>query len=452
MVSYRSVAVRALRVPLFAASLLVAAAVPLRAQDALSGDKQQKADAVKADLLRLSELERAYYTQNKKFTDDLKALNFAPSSGAQVTMSYASARAWAANATHPVIAPFACFIIVSSATGSSPAEKPFCQDQRRSSAASALAAAGTTPAPTKTAAPTTSVPTTPAPVPTAAPPVTSAPAPSAPATEQPKAVAQAPKQQPPAKQAPKPAPTSRRAQPNRPRTPVVPGPVLVAPMLPAQGNVSAAARATTRQASAAAGGPVENVTVQQFSDRLSQITNGALDALNAKAPELVRDPYESTAEFEARRAAAAAQFARREAEYFARSARTLVVQLPVKDAKYDADREVLEFSVDPVELPTARSFSTESAGALTVTCYTRPVFWCGPEAGMTYEGGDLWRVPRARARELDVLRSPMTMTAKFAVGYRDDTRGPSLTVLELDLQAKGQSVARWMAPGTGAPR
>jgi hypothetical protein len=270
--------------------------------------------------------------------------------------------------------------------------------------------------------------------------------------EQPKTIAQAPKPQAPAKQpAAKPAPTTRRAQPNRPRT-SVPGPVLVAPMMPAQGNVSAAARATTRQASAIVGGPVENVSVQQFSDRLAQITNGALDALNAKAPELVRDPYESTAEYEARRAAAAAQFARRESEYFARNARTLVVQLPVKDAKYDADREVLEFSIDAVDLPTARSFSTESAGALTVTCYTRPVFWCGPEAGMTYEGGDLWRVPRARARELDVLRSPMTVTAKFAVGYRDDTRGPSVTVLELDLQAKGQSVARWLAPGTAAPR
>lgn len=432
------------------AGLLGAAAAfqTVRAQE-LTGDRLAKSEAVRADLSKLSDLQRAYFEKNKTYTVDSRALNFAPTSGAQISMSYASVRSWAANATHPVIAPFVCFIIVSSPAANTPAEKPFCTDSRRGTAASALAQAGPAPTGSATAAVSKAAADSKAAAKTAAPPQQVAAAP---------AKQDVPRKQvvtPPQQAAPSTAP--QKAQPRRPVTRrsasrQAPVPAVPTPLLPAQGEADVAARLQTRGASSlvAGTGPVEAVTTQQFTDRLGQIATGALDALNARAPELVRDAYESSAEFEGRRAQAMAQYSRREVDYFSGNSRTFVVQLQARDAKYDADREVLEFSVDPVPLPTSRSFSTESgATQLTVTCYTRPVFWCSPDAGMTYEAGDLWRVPRARARELDVLRSPLTLQARFAVGRRDDLRGPGLTLLGLELQAKGQSVARWEAPVAG---
>ncbi len=433
----------------------VAAIQTVPAQE-LTGERLTRSELVKADLSRLSDLQRGYFEKNKTYTVDSRALNFAPTSGAQISMSYASVRSWAANATHPVIAPFVCFIIVSSPAANTPAEKPFCTDSRRGTAASTLTQASPAAAPSTPASAGVSKAAADSKVAAKA---AAVPSPGTAVQQVAAARQDVPRKQavtPPQQAAPTPAP--QKAQQRRPlvrRVPIRPAPVLTVPtpLLPAQGEVGAAARLQTRGASPVAGGPgpVEAVTTAQFTDRLVQIATGALDALNAKLPELTRDEYESSEEFEGRRAQAMAQFARREVEYFAVNSRTFVVQLQAKDAKYDADREVLEFSVDPVPLPTSRSFSTGGGSSqLTVTCYTRPVFWCAPDAGMTYEAGDLWRVPRARARELDVLRTPLTLQARFAVGSRDDLRGPALTLLGLELQAKGQPVARWEAPIAGA--
>ena len=191
--------------------------------------------------------------------------------------------------------------------------------------------------------------------------------------------------------------------------------------------------------------------MKAFADRLDQIASGAAEIMRAKPPELARDPYESSAEYAARRADALAAYNRREADYYAKNTRTFVVDLPAKDAKYDPDRELLDITVDPVVLPTMRSF-TAGGGlpALAVNCYTRPVFWCSPDKGMTYEPGDLWRVTRAKAREIDVLKTPLTVQARFALGPHEDSRGPALTLIGLELQAKGVTVARWSGSGAAA--
>lgn len=62
---------------------------------------------------------------------------------------------------------------------------------------------------------------------------------------------------------------------------------------------------------------------------------------------------------------------------------------------------------------------------------------------MTYEAGDLWRISRAAARQHDVLRSPLVLYARFAVGRREDSRTLAISLLTMDLQARGQSVQRW---------
>jgi hypothetical protein len=43
------------------------------------------------------------------------------------------------------------------------------------------------------------------------------------------------------------------------------------------------------------------------------------------------------------------------------------------------------------------------------------------------------------------LRSGLTLQARFAIGRRDDTPGPALTLLALLLQSKGEVVSRWEA-------
>ncbi len=419
----------------------LAVAVPvLRAQD-LSGERAQKADAVKADLLKLSELERSYFATNKAFTVDTKALGFTSTSGAQVTMSYASARAWAANATHPQLEPFACFVIVSSPSGASDAEKPFCQDTRRGTAANALAKAGPADMPTAAAPKAAPAPQkmaeAVAPVPQ--PPIAAAPK-SAPAVKKvapAPATAAAPAQPTPAPQkavvaAP---PTQRRGEPR------VRGKALSTPGLQAQGDVAADARAQTRNASPvrAAGAP-EPLSAAAFSERLAAIAAGAREVLAAKAPELARDPYESSAEYASRRAQAMAAYERREDEYFAKNSHTFVVQVGGKDAKFDPDREILDLALDAVALPVARDLGAPQLG---VSCYTRPVFWCSSDAGMTYEATGLWHVTRAKARELDVLRAPLTVQARFVVGKRDDQHGAAVTLVSLELQARGQVLAKW---------
>ena len=99
-------------------------------------------DSVKADLSRLGELEKAYYKRNQTFTVDTATLSFKPASATQVRISYASTRAWAASATHPVIEPFVCFMMVTSVNADSWPEKPFCRDSRRGTATAAIVKAG----------------------------------------------------------------------------------------------------------------------------------------------------------------------------------------------------------------------------------------------------------------------------------------------------------------------
>jgi hypothetical protein len=114
--------------------------------------------------------------------------------------------------------------------------------------------------------------------------------------------------------------------------------------------------------------------------------------------------------------------------------------MPVRNVRYDADSEALEFAMDALRLPTTR----EGRSQLTVACFTRPVFWCMPDAGMTYDANDLWKVPRATARQFDVLRAPMTVTARFTVGGRADSeRALAISLVDMELQARGQVVQRW---------
>jgi hypothetical protein len=190
-------------------------------------------------------------------------------------------------------------------------------------------------------------------------------------------------------------------------------------------------------------GVTEAVSPTQFTERLNAIVTAALEMSNAKMPEVARDPYESTAEYQVRVAEAYAIFQRRESEFYARNTRTYVVSVPVKGVKYDADREIVEFSVDPIALPTTRSFAVSDAARLSVACYTRPFFWCSPEAGMSYDGTDLWRIPRATARSVDVLQTPLTLLARYVVGRRDDARSPAVSLISMELHAKGAAISRW---------
>jgi hypothetical protein len=77
-----------------------------------------------------------------------------------------------------------------------------------------------------------------------------------------------------------------------------------------------------------------------------------------------------------------------------------------------------------------------------VACFTAPAFVCGA-AGLSYIARDLLRVPPSRAPGQELLQSGLVLQARFAVGRRDDTPRPSLTLLALVLQAKGAVVTRW---------
>ena len=128
-----------------AQTAIVAAAFAVRALPAQQGvpsDRGRIADAVREDLSRLSDLERTYFATHKRYSGDIQALKFVPASGALIALTYASARTFSASASHVRLAPFICFIIVSSPAADSPADKPFCTDSRFGTAASALARAG----------------------------------------------------------------------------------------------------------------------------------------------------------------------------------------------------------------------------------------------------------------------------------------------------------------------
>ncbi|MDP1889281.1 MAG: hypothetical protein Q8K55_00200 [Gemmatimonadaceae bacterium] len=398
------------------AALAVVALLGLTAAlGAQGGDKAKVGEAVKSDLTRLAELERTWFEKNRTFTTDLRALGFTPTSGANITMAYASARSWAANATHPTLQPTTCFIVVSQPGSSGTADRPFCSE---STGGGQVAAAPTQAAPRQQ--------------PAAVPPRAAVPKPTQAAVTKPAAPAVT--QQ---------AAATRRPPVRRP-VPAAAAPTTLVVELPARAPSNAAALAATRAAGGVAdAGVTEAVTPTQFTERLNAIVAAALEVSNARMPEVARDPYESTAEYQARVAQAYAVFQRRESEFYARNTRTYVVSVPVKGVKYDADREIVEFTVDPVALPTTRSFAASDAARLSVACYTRPFFWCSPEAGMSYDGTDLWRIPRATARSVDVLQTPLTLLARYVVGRRDDARTPAVSLISMELHAKGAAISRW---------
>ena len=401
------------------ASAVVLLLVLTAALSAQGGDKAKVSELVKADLSRLADLQRTWYEKNRIFTTDLRALGFAPTSGATITVAYATARSWSASASHPALQPSTC-IVVGSPPGSQ-GGSPFCLE----SADKQVAAAPTTPVqrpPTAAPAKAEPKPVSPAPQPVV--PKPAAPAPQAAAAGQQVVVNR------------RPAAARPAAAPSAPTTTVV--------EVPARAPSGGAALANTRAAGGVTdAGVTEAVTPAQFSERLNAIVASALEMMNAKMPEVVRDPYESSAEYQGRVAQAYTVFQRREGEFYVRNTRTYVVSIPVKDVKYDADREVVELAVDPMMLPTTRSFAAADGARLSVACYTRPYFWCSPDSGMSYDGADLWRVQRAAARSADVLRTPLTLVARFVVGRRDDARSPAVSLVSMELQAKGAALSRW---------
>jgi len=312
----------------------VAAGRMLPAQQDIPQDKSRIAEAVRADLSKLSDLERSYFAANKRYTVDIKALHFVPASGAAIAVSYASARTFSASASHVRLAPFLCFVIVSAAGAGSPAEKPFCTDSRYVTAAAALARAGAE----------TEPPRAPAPRGAASPPATAAVTSVAVGGTEP----------------PKAKPTGLSA------------------------------------------GPVP-LTASEFAERLRA-------AAGAKGDSVI-----------------------------------VVVQFAVNDARYDPSRGVLEVAVARVPMPLAGPQAPDTGSMRpALVCFTRPAFVCGV-SGLTYIGRDLLRVPRSRAPDPELLRSGLTLEARFAIGRRDDTPGPALTLLALLLRAKGEVVSRWEA-------
>ena len=394
-----------------ALALLAVAPLVLTAQrPALSGEKAQVAEAVRQDLNRLSRLQKTHHDRTKMYAADPRDVGFNASSGAEINIAFASINAWAANAAHAVLSPVKCFVIVSAADAAdAPTAQPFCTDAEPGTAAGRVAARSETTTPAKS----------------------NPPPPSRPAPARRQAAA-------PARQAP-------TTTPNRPSQAAAASPssAITAGGGPA-GQVPGAARLSTREviAGASVADRGESVSAQQFAGVLGDFAASALAVLNAPRPEVVRDLYESTPEFEQRRAAAAAEYARREADFFRANTRTYSVQMTVRNVKYDPDREVVEFAVDPVRLPV---MGGGSGSQLSLTCYTRPVFWCSPDSGMIYDAGDLWRVPRATARQHDVLRTPLTLTARYTVGRLEGERELAVSLVDMELQARGQLVQRWPA-------
>ena len=309
----------------------VIASRALPAQQDVPADKVHLADAVRADLSKLTDLERGYLVANKRFTTDMKALQFVAKSGAVIAVSYASTRTFSASAADARLAPFLCFVIVSSTGGPSPAEKPFCTDSRYGTAATALAQAGTE---TDTGAAIVTPP--------------------------------------------KPAPKS---------------------VIPVTVGVTDRVVPNTVERDA----PPPVLTPAAFAERLR-------NAVNSRGDSTI-----------------------------------VIVQFAVKEARYDPSRGVLEVAVDGVPLPLIRPQAGDSASArLALTCFTRPAFICGA-SGLSYIARDLFHVPPSKAPDSAAMRSALTLQARFAVGRRDGTAGPALTLLALVLQSKGVAVARWDA-------
>lgn len=395
------------------AALLSLAPAQLSAQrPALAGEKARVADAVKRDLTRLATMQRAKLSRAKTFASDIKELNFVPSSGADISIAFASATAWAANATHAMLSPVKCFVIISASDAvDAPTSQPFCTDAEPGTAAGRVAATNASRPVDPPVAPATKV------------------APSVPSRTSARADAAAPR----AKAIPTPTPASTARATQTVATPLTSAPTRAS---------NAAVRMITRDAGdgATLADRVEVVSASEFASVLTAMARQAVAVMDAPPPEVIRDPYESTPEYDARVAAAAAEYQRREQEYFRATKRSFVVQMPVRAVRYDPDRETIEFSVEALRIPSTR----EGRSQLTVACFTRPVFWCMPDAGMTYDASDLWKVPRATARQFDVLRTPLTLTARFTVGGRPDgERALAISLVDMELQARGQMVQRW---------
>ncbi len=417
------------------AALLAFAPHPADAQrPSLAGEKARVADAVKRDLSRLAALQRVHFSRAKSFASDPKDLSFTPNSGAEISIAFASANAWAANASHASLSPVKCFVIISANDAvDAPTSQPFCTDAEPGTAAGRVAAAGNQtdaePAATKAPAPGAMPTQTKAPVsrPSSTPSNT-------PANTTPSSAASR-RASTPARSN---AAANRNGAPSSSTLPTAAAPVAAAATAREQ---SSAIRMITRDAGeASVADRVESVTPVEFSAILGTMAREAVAMMDAPPPQVVRDPYESTPEFEARRAAALAEYQAREQQWFRSTKRSFVVTLPVRAVRYDADTELLEFNVEALRLPTAR----EGRSQLTVACFTRPVFWCMPDAGMTYDANDLWKVPRATARQFDVLRSPMTLSARFTVGGRaDGDRALAISLVDMELLARGQLVQKW---------
>jgi hypothetical protein len=117
----------------------------------------------------------------------------------------------------------------------------------------------------------------------------------------------------------------------------------------------------------------------------------------------------------------------------------VLVQYAVKDARYDPSRGILEIAIERIPLPIS---ADSGAARPAFACYTQPAFVCGA-SGLTYIARDLLRVPVSAAPSAELLKSGLTLQARFAIGRRSDTPLPSLTLLALLLQAKGEVIARW---------
>jgi hypothetical protein len=408
----------------FLAATTVLALAPVQRElaaqrPALTGEKARVAEAVRRDLSKLSELQRTHHQRTRLYAADIRDLNFSGTSGAEVSIAFASANAWAANASHTTLSPVKCFVIVSAADAAdAPTAQPFCTDAEPGTAAARVASST---APTTTPANPTTTPTK------------SAPGAAPAATKQPQRQASNPTT---------PRNTGAAATSPARSTPPSQGTTGTAPAR--SSGVNPGIRMMTRDASSdvTLAERIEPVTSAQFTDALTQMAREAVRVMDSPPPEVVRDPYESSAEFEARRAEAFAAYQRREQEYFRSTKRSFTITLPVRGVRYDADAEILMFNVDPIRLPTAR----EGRSQLTVACFTRPAFWCMPDSGLTYDASDLWKVQRAAARRFDVLRSPLTLTMRFTVGGRPDGgRELAVSLVDMELQARGESVQRWPA-------
>jgi hypothetical protein len=161
----------------------------------------------------------------------------------------------------------------------------------------------------------------------------------------------------------------------------------------------------------------ENVTAQQFSQKLNEFAQGA-QTLFAEIPaaleRIVRDPYESTAEYQARRTAALEAAQRRERDFFQQNTKTYNVALPVREVRYDPDREIFEFTVDGVGLPTVRSGSSgrsTSAPAIASCRRCRHTTSTGSSSACSFRSSPAARsvgrrrfTPRRSTRSSSVMR------------------------------------------------